>query len=62
MTFIASFQKELDREAVTTRKMLERVPAGQYDWKPHEKSMTLRQLATHVAEIPGWLAMVLTHE
>ena len=60
MTFIESFQKELDREAGTTRKMLERVPADKYDWKPHEKSMTLRQLATHVAEIPTWLGMVLT--
>ena len=59
MTFIESFQKELEREAVTTRKMLERVPAEKYDWKPHEKSMTLRQLATHVAEIPSWLGMVL---
>jgi uncharacterized damage-inducible protein DinB len=59
MTFIESFQKELEREAVTTRKILERVPPDKYDWKPHEKSMTLRQLATHVAEIPSWLGMVL---
>ena len=59
MTFIESFQKELERESATTRKMLERVPADKYDWKPHEKSMTLRQLATHVAEIPSWLGMVL---
>ncbi len=60
MTFIESFQKELEREAVTTRKMLARVPADKYDWKPHEKSMSLKQLATHVAEIPTWLGMVLT--
>lgn len=59
MTFIESFQQELEREALTTRKMLERVPADKYDWKPHEKSMTLRQLSTHVAEIPTWLGMVL---
>jgi uncharacterized damage-inducible protein DinB len=59
MTFTESYLKELDREAITTRKMLERVPADKYDWKPHEKSMTLRQLATHLAEIPGWMAMVL---
>jgi uncharacterized damage-inducible protein DinB len=59
MTFIESFQKELEREAATTRKMLERVPADKYDWKPHEKSMTLKQLAAHVAEIPTWLGMVL---
>ena len=54
-----SFLKELDREAITTRKMLERVPADKFDWKPHEKSMSLRQLATHVAEIPSWINLVL---
>lgn len=59
MTFIQSFQKELAREAITTRKMLERVPADKYDWRPHEKSMTIRQLAAHVAEIPNWFGMVL---
>ncbi len=60
MTFIESFQKELERESLTTRKMLERVPAEKFDWKPHEKSMNLKQLATHVAEIPTWLNLVLT--
>ena len=59
MTFTQSFLNELESESKTTRKMLERVPADKYDWKPHEKSMTLRQLATHVAEIPGWINMVL---
>jgi uncharacterized damage-inducible protein DinB len=54
-----SFLKELERESITTRKMLERVPDDKYDWKPHEKSMSLQQLATHVAEIPGWINMVL---
>lgn len=59
MTFIEVFLREMDNESPTTRKMLERVPADKYDWKPHEKSMTLRQLATHVAEIPGWFGLVL---
>ena len=54
------FLKELDQEAQTTRKMLTRVPDDKYDWKPHEKSMTLRQLATHVAELPSWITMALT--
>jgi uncharacterized damage-inducible protein DinB len=54
-----SFLEEMERESITTRKMLERIPPESYDWRPHEKSMTLRQLATHVAEIPGWLKMVL---
>jgi uncharacterized damage-inducible protein DinB len=59
MTFMQSFLKELERESITTRKMLEKVPDNKYDWKPHKKSMSLQQLATHVAEIPGWIGMVL---
>jgi len=50
---------EMKREAVTTRKMLERLPVDKYDWKPHPKNMTLRELAYHVAEIPGWTELVL---
>ena len=57
---IQSLLKEMDREAQTTRKMLERVPDDKYDWKPHEKSMSIRQLATHIAELPTWVRMVLT--
>jgi len=59
MTFTASLLKEMENEARTTRKILERVPDGNYDWKPHEKSMSIRQLATHVAEITGWIPMIL---
>ncbi|MBI3140222.1 MAG: DinB family protein [Sphingobacteriales bacterium] len=59
MTFTESLLREMEKESATTRKMLERVPADHYDWKPHEKSMSLRQLATHVAEIPGWTPTVL---
>ena len=43
------FLKELEAEAITTRKMLERVPFDKFDWKPHEKSMALGRLATGVA-------------
>ena len=50
---------ELDREAVGSRKALERVPEGKNDWKPHEKSMPLGNLATIVATIPAWLDMVV---
>jgi uncharacterized damage-inducible protein DinB len=50
---------ELDREAVGSRKVLERVPEGKNDWKPHEKSMTLGNLATIVATVPAWLDMVV---
>ena len=59
MTFTESFLNELKQEAVTTRKMLERVPADLFHWQPHQKSMTLKQLATHVAELPSWVKLVL---
>ena len=62
MTFIESLQAELEKEAITTRKMLALVPAGKFEWQPHPKSMTLKRLATHVAELPSWVEMVLTTE
>jgi uncharacterized damage-inducible protein DinB len=60
MSLIQMLLKEMDREAATTRKMLALVPADKLDWKPHEKSMTMRQLATHIAELPSWVNMALT--
>jgi len=50
----------MNQEAETTRKFLELVPEDKYDWKPHPKSMSLKQLASHVAELPGWASMTLT--
>jgi uncharacterized damage-inducible protein DinB len=50
---------ELDREAAGIRKTLQNVPEGKNDWKPHEKSMPLGNLATIVATIPAWLEMVV---
>jgi uncharacterized damage-inducible protein DinB len=50
---------ELQMEAANTRKTLEKVPVEKNDWKPHPKSMTLGRLASHVAEIPGWITMTL---
>jgi uncharacterized damage-inducible protein DinB len=49
--------KEMDQEAETTRKMLACVPDDKYDWQPHEKSMTIRRLATHIADLPSWVEM-----
>ncbi|MFD2245352.1 DinB family protein [Pontibacter ruber] len=60
MTVIEMFSKELEQEAQTTRKMLERVPDDKYDWQPHQKSMTMIRLVTHVAELPSWVSMALT--
>ena len=45
-----AFVAELKYEAGLTRKMLEKVPMDKAEWKPHEKSMTLGRLATHIAE------------
>jgi uncharacterized damage-inducible protein DinB len=56
---IQTFLKELQQEAQTTRKMLAIIPDDQYQYKPHEKSMTMQQLATHIAELPTWVSMVL---
>ncbi|MEO7531873.1 MAG: DinB family protein [Sediminibacterium sp.] len=60
MSQIKQFQKEFEKEAITTRKMLSIVPNEKYDWRPHPKSMTVRQLATHIAELPLWIGMTLT--
>jgi uncharacterized damage-inducible protein DinB len=57
---IPLLQKEFDQEAITTRKMLERIPDDKYDWQPHPKSMTIRQLATHIADLPSWTQLALT--
>lgn len=59
MTHTQIFLEELLNEAETTRKMLARVPDDKFDWQPHPKSMTLRRLATHIAELPGWVTMAL---
>jgi uncharacterized damage-inducible protein DinB len=50
---------EYDHEMGTTRKLLERLPEAQLSWKPHEKSMSLGGLATHVATIPHWAGLIL---
>jgi uncharacterized damage-inducible protein DinB len=49
---------EFDRESASTRKLLECFPDEHADWKPHEKSMTLGRLASHVAELPKFLAWI----
>ncbi len=54
MTIAQNMIPEFDHEMTATRKMLEVVPEGKNEWKPHEKSMTLGRLAGHLAELPGW--------
>lgn len=53
---------EFDHEMQVTRKVLARVPDGRFGWKPHDKSMTLGRLATHIAQIPGWVKETLVQD
>ena len=60
MKIIDELLKELANEAVTTRKMLALVPMDKLDWAPHEKSMKMGALSTHIAELPSWITLGLT--
>ncbi len=53
---------EMDREVERSRRALEQVPEGKYDWKPHEKSMIFGYLANMVATIPSWITMQITQD
>src|SRR5699024_8898014 len=57
MDLIPIFSNELDQEAEIIRKFLKLVPPEKFDWKPHEKSMSLKNLSVHIAELPGWVEM-----
>jgi len=59
MAINQSLLGEFDHEMASTRKSLERVPDGKFDWKPHTKSMTMGALATHIASIPHWGKLTL---
>ena len=50
---------EFDHEMATTRKLLERLPDDKLSWKPHEKSMSLGGLGTHLGNIPNWGHIIL---
>jgi len=56
MKIIDGLLAELEQEAQTTRRVLERIPQTHLTWKPHPKSMSLGQLALHVATVPGNVA------
>ncbi|HEY2014239.1 MAG TPA: DinB family protein [Bryobacteraceae bacterium] len=51
---------EIDQESIATSRLLERIPEEHLSWRPHEKSMTLGQLALHIATIPGNIAAMLS--
>lgn len=50
---------ELQHEVVLTEKFLKRIPQDKMDWRPHPKSMSMRQLANHLAEIPSWITATM---
>jgi uncharacterized damage-inducible protein DinB len=59
MTIAEGLLQELEQEAQTTKRVLERVPQAHLGWKPHEKSMSLGQLAMHIATVPGNVAQMI---
>ena len=62
MKMIDVILAELDQEAHATRRVLERVPQAQLSWRPHPRSMSLGQLALHVATVPGNVAELASHD
>ena len=62
MSITQSLLPEFEQEMQNTRKMLERIPEGKNEYKPHQKSMTLSRLAGHIAELPGWAKTTLEVE
>jgi uncharacterized damage-inducible protein DinB len=59
MNVIPFLIKELELEAKTTRKFLKLVPPEKFQWKPHEKSMEMKRLCVHIAELPTWVDMAV---
>lgn len=62
MQYNQPLSKEFEYECANTRKLLATVPFDQPQWKPHDKSMELVHLATHVAEIPSWMKISLEQD
>ena len=59
MSIASTLVADLEAEAKLTRTMLAVVPEDRFPWKPHEKSMSLGQLASHLAETPAWTGSML---
>lgn len=62
MSVAETILAELELEGVATRKVLERMPDDKFQWTPHKKSMTIQKLASHVADIPGWVPMTVEQD
>jgi uncharacterized damage-inducible protein DinB len=59
MPIVDALLPEFDHEMATTRRLLDRVPEDKFSWKPHDKSMSLGQLAGHLANLPSWCSATL---
>lgn len=62
MSIASTLIRDLEAEAELTRKVFAVVPEAKFDWKPHEKSMTLGALASHIAENPAWISSMMEPE
>ena len=58
--FIDVLLPEYDREIGSTRQLLERIPDAAFGWRPHDRSTAMGELAGHVADLPRWIAVVMT--
>ena len=56
---IPFYQHQLREEAAITRKFLKIIPNDKFEWQAHPKSMTIKRLAAHLAELPGWIPMAI---
>jgi uncharacterized damage-inducible protein DinB len=62
MSISAALLPEFDNEMASTRRTLERVPDSAFDWAPHEKSSSMRDLASHLANLPSWMAITIRQD
>lgn len=62
MNLAQQLKQEFERESVSMQKVLERIPTDKFDWKPHEKSMSIKQLSVHVAEITGLISLIINQD
>ncbi len=62
MPLSAALLPEFDHEMSNTRRTLERVPENRFDWAPHEKSMKMGGLATHLSNLPSWASLTISSD
>ncbi|MFQ5675664.1 MAG: DinB family protein [bacterium] len=62
MALCESLLPEFDQEMANTRKVLERIPEEKLDWKAHDKSMTIKEIASHLANLPTWVILSLKED